>query len=486
MSSSAASWRDFSLPEGVELSPAQQADISAEVGDQLRELTGEAPDDTLVEFLMVMVSAHSKFGEVASQVGEVSEADVAEPLCQWLVGCVKRVAKIEPSAEEQLAAMRAQMEQLEADKRRLEMQLQRPQQQQQSAQPQGVSLAELRKKRRVEDSAASASQGATASSSSSSSSSNINDKSDNNNKTAAADLLAQQYLKFLESGFQGDFCAYEDSLKPESERAQRPPEETAPGPAAEPRKPHERANQVWTNPDKKPDKPAAPAAAGQAQPGAEGPAASSGNHVWTNPDRPAAHGGHQMWTNPGRPAAARGGNHVWTNPDKPVAAPSGHQVWTNPDKPVAAPSGHQVWTNPDKSVAAPSGHQVWTNPDKKLPRAAPAPSTPAPAAPAAPAPGAHIVWTNPAMQQPKPLATAAALHHPPAPVTSGGNLTWGRGAGVPPAAAQSVGFGRGRGRGALGANTNVQWVRPDLSQEKAGSKELSKAGSISESLPPTP
>jgi hypothetical protein len=339
------SWKEFALPKDVQLDEQTLSQISTEMADKIKELTGEAADSTLVEFIQVMLSAHSKFGEIATQLLEVNEGEDPEPLCSWLVNCVKRVAKLEPSAEEQLAAMRAQMEQLEADKRRLEEQLSRPQE---GSKTKGISLAELRKR-----------------------------KNESSNPPAS---LAITYREYLESGFQGDFCAYEDSLLPIDKRMPRPViEEAAP---SEPRKP---GSLTWQRPGLVPEVKKSfvvnPVPSFAPVPVSMIPtqAGQGVNQVWINPNKATAPAPALART----PAATAGGNLVWTNPAVAKEKPSS-SVGTAP-APVSAPalavgSAPVVWgrgasAHPPQPQPAfrgggrgrPAANMQWVRPDLEKP-----------------------------------------------------------------------------------------------------------------------
>jgi len=83
-------WRSFRVPSGRELTESELSLLTQGVEDKVRELTGEDPDGTLVEYLRVMVANHASLSEVASELSEVADGDFPVPLCQWLHSYVEQ------------------------------------------------------------------------------------------------------------------------------------------------------------------------------------------------------------------------------------------------------------------------------------------------------------------------------------------------------------------------------------------------------------
>mmetsp|Transcript_12442 Transcript_12442/g.20144 ORF Transcript_12442/g.20144 Transcript_12442/m.20144 type:complete len:425 (+) Transcript_12442:124-1398(+) len=419
-------WGSFSLPNSRELTEAEDEALKISVRAQLEILTNEKPDETLVEYLIVLLSNHTTFGEIATSLEDVAEGDYPRALCKWLVQEVKNVLKIGPTPEEELAIMKEQFRQLEEEKAELAKKVT------EQEQKGNVSLKDLRamrqerldkeeddrKKRRLED------------------------------RDDAALDVAEMYGKYLTSGFQGDFYQYRISLDPvkrkqaEEEAAQmmskEEPAETNNVDFEERKK-----SLTWSRLPESEEK------AKQVTDMIIGT-----NTTWS---RGGGRGGRGRGR--GSPAArGRGGGfqHMsYTNPklqaqNQSESEGSGTNATTTGGFGAGATrggfgnnSGRGGFGNQTWGKGAEGTNQTW---ERKT------------------SPVANQTWQRPGL--------ASATESP----SNSAAPAWGQGRGARGGYRGRGSTYRGRGRGARGGTAHQQWVRPDLA----------KSESISNSLPSTP
>lgn len=115
-------WHAYSIPfqRGVEITDSERNILTNRIDSKIKEISNEDTDETFIEFLLELLSQGTSFGEIAENLQDVlmNPADWVSKLCEWLVGQVKEVLKLELTpAEKQFASM---AEQLASAKKELE------------------------------------------------------------------------------------------------------------------------------------------------------------------------------------------------------------------------------------------------------------------------------------------------------------------------------------------------------------------------------
>jgi len=193
-------WSQIALPSHLELEDGEKKKLEHEVGESLRSVTEEDPDELMIEYLVVMILNGKNFAETTTSMAELLGMENSKKLCEDVARKLEKlIAEIESNRKDAYK----KKESITQDREGLAQASGGEKKSQSKGPPLTTKeLRERRIKRQEEERMREQERGH----------GRKRERYERNNNSEKAQL-AQAYKLYLQSGYAGSFQEYQDYLK---------------------------------------------------------------------------------------------------------------------------------------------------------------------------------------------------------------------------------------------------------------------------------